>query len=144
MSHFFAYLARMKYIQRWGLMRNALFENIQEHSLQVAMVAHGLACAVMLPVAMRTNRSICERDLAALAQPLTGQTLTNTAKAADASIDAIEALCRDVGIPQKLSEIGVTANQIDALVVSSRGNSMNGNPRTLSDAELRDILGAML
>jgi 5'-deoxynucleotidase len=43
MSHFFAYMSRMKYIQRWGLMRNTLTENIQEHSLQVAMVAHMLA-----------------------------------------------------------------------------------------------------
>ena len=43
MSHFFAYLARMKFIQRWGLMRNTRSENIQEHSLQVAMIAHGLA-----------------------------------------------------------------------------------------------------
>ena len=43
MSHFFAYLARMKFIRRWGLMRNTKTENIQEHSLQVAMIAHGLA-----------------------------------------------------------------------------------------------------
>jgi len=43
LSHFFAYLSRMKYIQRWGLMRNTCQENIQEHSLQVAMIAHGLA-----------------------------------------------------------------------------------------------------
>lgn len=43
MSHFFAYLARMKFIQRWGLMRNTHPENIQEHSLQVAIIAHGLA-----------------------------------------------------------------------------------------------------
>ncbi|MCB0179525.1 MAG: 5'-deoxynucleotidase [Anaerolineae bacterium] len=43
MSHFFAYLAKMKFIQRWGLMRNTSPENIQEHSLQVAMIAHGLA-----------------------------------------------------------------------------------------------------
>lgn len=42
-SHFFAYLARMKYITRWGLMRNTRTENIQEHSLQVAMIAHALA-----------------------------------------------------------------------------------------------------
>ena len=42
-SHFFAYLSRMKFIQRWGLMRNVRAENIQEHSLQVAMIAHGLA-----------------------------------------------------------------------------------------------------
>ena len=43
MNHFFAYLARMKLIQRWGLMRNVQRENIQEHSLQVAQIAHGLA-----------------------------------------------------------------------------------------------------
>ncbi len=43
MSHFFAYLSRMKLINRWGLMRNTYSENIQEHSLQVAIIAHGLA-----------------------------------------------------------------------------------------------------
>ncbi|MBD3241386.1 MAG: 5'-deoxynucleotidase [Chitinivibrionales bacterium] len=43
MSHFFAYLSRMRYIQRWSLMRNMHAENIQEHSLQVAMVSHALA-----------------------------------------------------------------------------------------------------
>ena len=42
-SHFFAYLSRMKFIHRWGLMRNTQVENIQEHSLQVAMIAHALA-----------------------------------------------------------------------------------------------------
>lgn len=42
-SHFFAHLARMKLINRWPLMRNINIENVQEHSLQVAMVAHGLA-----------------------------------------------------------------------------------------------------
>jgi len=40
---FFAMLSRMKYINRWGLMRNTRSENIQEHSLQVAMIAHALA-----------------------------------------------------------------------------------------------------
>ena len=43
MSHFFAYLARMKLIKRWGLMQNTHEENIQEHSLQVAVIAHALA-----------------------------------------------------------------------------------------------------
>ena len=43
MSHLFAYLSRMKFIRRWGLMRSTYPENIQEHSLQVAMVAHALA-----------------------------------------------------------------------------------------------------
>ncbi|WP_026375007.1 5'-deoxynucleotidase [Aestuariibacter salexigens] len=42
-SHFFAHLSRMKLIQRWPLMHNVRKENVQEHSLQVAMVAHALA-----------------------------------------------------------------------------------------------------
>jgi 5'-deoxynucleotidase len=43
MSHFFAFLSRMKFIKRWGLMHNTYPENIQEHSLRVAMIAHALA-----------------------------------------------------------------------------------------------------
>ena len=42
-SHFFAHLARMRLIHRWPLMHNVRIENVQEHSLQVAMVAHALA-----------------------------------------------------------------------------------------------------
>lgn len=43
MSPFFAYLARMKHILRWGLMRNARGENVQEHTMQVTWIAHALA-----------------------------------------------------------------------------------------------------
>ncbi|MDD2892917.1 MAG: 5'-deoxynucleotidase [Halothiobacillaceae bacterium] len=42
-SPFFAMLSRMRLIQRWGLMRNTRAENVQEHSLQVAVIAHALA-----------------------------------------------------------------------------------------------------
>ena len=40
--NFFAYLSRMRYIERWSLMRNTLPENIQEHSHAVAVIAHAL------------------------------------------------------------------------------------------------------
>ena len=42
-NEFYALLGRMKYITRWGLMRNTFSENIQEHSHQVAVLAHALA-----------------------------------------------------------------------------------------------------
>lgn len=42
-SHFFAHLSRLKLISRWPLMRNVIPENVSEHSLQVAFVAHALA-----------------------------------------------------------------------------------------------------
>ena len=41
-ENFFAYMSRMRYIGRWSLMRNALPENIQEHSHMCAVIAHAL------------------------------------------------------------------------------------------------------
>lgn len=41
-DNFFAYISRMRYIERWSLMRNAMPENIQEHSHMVAVIAHAL------------------------------------------------------------------------------------------------------
>ena len=44
MQHrFFALISRMRYIARWGLMRNTFQENVQEHSHMVAVLAHALA-----------------------------------------------------------------------------------------------------
>ncbi|WP_294408579.1 5'-deoxynucleotidase [uncultured Ruminococcus sp.] len=42
-SKFFAVVSRMKYINRWSLMRNTITENISEHSLETAFIAHALA-----------------------------------------------------------------------------------------------------
>lgn len=44
-SNFYAMMSRMKYINRWGLMNNTKYENLSEHSLQVAMIAH---CLVLI------------------------------------------------------------------------------------------------
>lgn len=42
-SHFFAYLSKLRWIRRWGLKRNAIAENVMEHSWEVATIAHALA-----------------------------------------------------------------------------------------------------
>jgi len=42
-SHFFAYVSRLRWIKRWGLMRNAIDENVATHSWEVATLAHALA-----------------------------------------------------------------------------------------------------
>lgn len=42
-STFFAIVSRMKHIDRWALMRSSRPENLSEHSLEVAMIAHALA-----------------------------------------------------------------------------------------------------
>lgn len=108
----------------------------------VCHVPHGLACAVMLPVALRTNldeirEKFEDLDLAHL--------LSNKhtdLEDAEVVIELIENLCRDLKIPARLREIGVTQEQIPALVAGSRGNSMSGNPVELTDAQLQSILEA--
>ena len=44
---FFAMMSRLKYINRWALMRNSREENLSEHSLEVAMLSHAL-CTIGL------------------------------------------------------------------------------------------------
>lgn len=51
---FFAFMSRLKYISRWGLMRNSIPENDAEHTLQTVMIAHALAVI---------GRDIFHRDL---------------------------------------------------------------------------------
>ena len=107
-------------------------------------VPHGLACAMLLPVAMRVNRRVCRIQLARLGRLFTGQTLPDDKHAADAAIETIERIGNRIGIPRRLSQIGVDADHLPDLVRSSRGNSMSGNPRELSDTELLHILEALL
>jgi alcohol dehydrogenase class IV len=109
-----------------------------------AHVPHGLACAVMLPAALRVNASVCPDEMLALAEIFTRHRHRDAREAADAVIDAVERLARRIGIPSRLSDLGVGAGQLDAVVSASRGNSMSGNPRDVPDQQLRGILEAML
>ncbi len=58
MSHFYAILSRMKYINRWGLMRNTQNESICEHSLEVAILAHALAVIHIADLVAQLMRSV--------------------------------------------------------------------------------------
>ena len=57
-DNFFAYISRMRYIERWSLMRNALPENIQEHSHMVAVIAHALGVAGLFGELAKRNASV--------------------------------------------------------------------------------------
>lgn len=107
-------------------------------------VPHGLACAVMLPTALRINAEVSKHKLPALASALSGKHTQDPDTAAKLCLETIETLANEIGIPRKLSEIGVTSGQIPDLVKSSRGNSMSGNPREVTDEELQTILEDML
>lgn len=104
---------------------------------------HGMACAVMLPAAMRVNREAAEHDFAMLERAVDPTAPTDQAAAADAFVERIERLCLESGVPRRLSKLGVTADQLDWIAEHSGGASMRGNPVTLSTAVLRGVLAAM-
>ena len=116
-------------------------------------VAHGMACALMLPVAIRTNLDACRAQFAELAR-LGARPATSRDEIvihcqddglpegppAEQFLQQIETLCERVGTPRRLAQVGVAREQIPQIVQSSHGSSMSGNPRELSDAELTTIL----
>ncbi len=105
-----------------------------------ARVPHGLACAVLLPVAMRVNRAVREADLARIGEVLHGREFSTRAAACDAALAKVEELCAGAEIPNRLSAIGVARDDLPAIVKSSYGNSMSGNPRKVSEEELLGLL----
>ncbi len=60
---FYAYMSRLKYIKRWGLMRNNMEENVAEHTFHVALIAHAL-CVIKNTY---FGGSVSERDVLAAA-----------------------------------------------------------------------------
>ena len=116
-----------------------------------AKVSHGLACAVMLPSALQLNRDVAKADLTQLGRLLNlwllgGSERSSVDRACSDDValmrleDAIRSLNQYFRIPSRLSELGVTREQLPTLVKSSRGNSMDGNPRDVSDVELLAML----
>ncbi len=100
---------------------------------------HGLACAVMLPVALRVNRQASAAELARLDATLGGPPLPPP-EAASRFIDRVEQLCNQAGIPRSLAALGLARDRLDWLAEHSGGNSMRGNPVQLPTAELSHLL----
>ena len=99
-SHFFAYISRMRFIQRWALMRNTAPENVQEHSHQVAVLAHALAV-------IRNEKFSGHLDPGAVA-------------AAALYHDASEILTGDMPTPIKYDNPAIRAAYRDVEAVASR------------------------
>jgi alcohol dehydrogenase class IV len=115
---------------------------------------HGLACAVMLPIAVSTNSSVGIPGIAghwqekvALAVGVkdvfdwptpTFQEIRRKA------IDGINALLAELDIPTRLSALGVTKADVPELVRLSQGSSLSGNPKPITEAELAALLESML
>ncbi len=117
-NHFFAMMSRMKYINRWGLMRNTFKENISEHSLEVAMIAHALGVI---------NNTMCGGSLNADRLALMGM-----------YHDATEIITGDMPTPVKYYS-PVIRNAYKEVESVARDELLEGLPE-----ELRDVYKPLL
>jgi alcohol dehydrogenase class IV len=101
---------------------------------------HGVACALMLPVALRVNEPAVRGDLALLSRATDRDVSADDAEAAEALIARIEGLCAAAGTPRRLRDVGLARDRLGWLAENSGGASMRGNPVPLDAATLRPIL----
>lgn len=105
---------------------------------------HGLACAVLLPLALKMNYEACVEQLAVIGRlwdPMIGN---DDRTAAESVLRVVDSLLNDLEIPRQLGELGVEREEIPALVRGSHGNSRQGNPIPLDDVQIHKELEMML
>ncbi len=110
-------------------------------------IPHGVACAILLVPVLKFNAPATGdryRDIAKV-MGVEGLDAMNTEQAREACINAIEKLSIDVGIPQKLSELGVQEKDIRFLSESALADACTpGNPRDVSVEQIEEIYKSIL
>ena len=108
---------------------------------------HGVANAVLLPTLMAYNADYTGEKYRAIASALgvKGTEAMPIAEARKAAVTAVETLSKDVGIPAKLSEVGVKAEDIPALAEAAFADvCTGGNPRDTSIPEIEALYRSIL
>lgn len=105
---------------------------------------HGLTISLLLPFVMEYNLDWCVEKLADVAAAMgvrkEGQTPRESAVAA---VDAVRSLCRGCGLPQRLSEAGVSRDSLPLIAretVTQRRANVAINPRAASEAQVLELL----
>ncbi len=109
-------------------------------------IAHGVANALLLPTVMEFNMPCCIEKYGVIAQAMGVDTTGMSAvEAAQAACDAVKALAIHVGIPQHLSDLGITEDDIPALAAQAITDVCTpGNPRDVTEEEIRELYKKVL
>lgn len=109
-------------------------------------IPHGVANAMLLPTIMEFNMPMCIEKYGIIARTMGADTTGMTAEeAAQAACDAVKALAIRVGIPQHLTEIGITEENIPALAAQAITDVCTpGNPREVTEAEIVELYKKVL
>lgn len=117
------------------------------HSLSaVAHVPHGLANAICIPAVMKFNKTSCLAEYAKVAACFGINTFDMPEEeAADKAIEAVADLNRRIGIPEKLSEVGVTEEHLEELTAKAFLDGCHQtNPRKCTSEDLMNLYREVL
>lgn len=109
-------------------------------------IPHGVANALLLPTIMEYNKPVCIDKYVEIAKAMDAYKEGMTkAEAAQAACDAVRALAIEVGIPQHLSDLGITAKDIDALADQAIEDVCTpGNPRLVTRQDIVELYKKVL
>ena len=109
-------------------------------------IPHGVANALLLPTVMEFNKPVCIDKYVEIAKAMDAYKDGMTkAEAAQAACDAVRALAIEVGIPQHLSELGISVDDIEALADQAIEDVCTpGNPRKVTRADLVALYNKVL
>ncbi len=109
-------------------------------------IPHGVANALLLPTIMEYNKPVCIDKYVEIAKAMDAYKEGMTkAEAAQAACDAVRALAIEVGIPQHLSDLGITEKDIDALADQAIEDVCTpGNPRLVSRQDIVELYRKVL
>ncbi len=106
----------------------------------VCEIAHGRACAVLLPYVLEFNLPACISAYSRLYAQLSDFSVDSELAAAEAFVSRIERLTREIGIAHSFSPAEVAADKIPELITASFGSSMSGNPVPMQERDVEKIL----
>ncbi len=109
-------------------------------------IPHGVANALLLPTIMEYNKPVCIDKYVEIAKAMDAYKEGMTkAEAAQAACDAVRALAIEVGIPQHLSDLGITEKDIDTLADQAIEDVCTpGNPRMVSRQDIVELYRKVL
>ena len=108
-------------------------------------VHHGLGCGLLMPYVMEFNVISCPEKFSMIAQAM-GEQIDGLGviEGAQRAVEAVESLCADIGIPETLTELGVTKDSIPALAEGTMLGNVATNPRKTTYEEVVKLFEAAL
>jgi alcohol dehydrogenase class IV len=106
---------------------------------------HGVTVGLLLPAIMKLNLGTNLEKFADIAQ-LMGENTSGLSlhEAANLACESVSTLLRDIGLPDKLSQIGVTKDLFSEIIADTKTqNSWSGNPKPVSEDEMKQVMESL-